>query len=101
MVWTPHRTGRRVPGLCASVPLHQMPPGTADKFVCAASLFRGTGARGDFNNVVEQGTIDLLEPMRHAVRHDNHIAFGDATTFTALDFLSANFIRGNGSWFGG
>src|SRR5262245_702677 len=39
--------------------------------------------------------------MRHTVRHHDHIAFGDAAAFTALDFFSANFIRGNGPWFGG
>ena len=29
---------------------------------------------GDFHHVIEQQTVDAFEPVRHAVRHDNHVA---------------------------
>ena len=49
---------------------------------------------GDLHDVVEQRAVHLLEPVRDAVRDDNHVALTDAAALAAFDFLPVDFMFG-------
>src|SRR5881409_3441748 len=61
------------------------------------TLLRG----GDLHYVIEQRAVHLLEPVRDAIRDDNHVALADATALAALDFFPADLIRCGGRRFHG
>src|SRR5438477_13201196 len=47
----------------------------------------------DFDHVVSKRSRNLFEPVRHAIRHDDHVAFGDLSRISTLNGAAPNLIR--------
>src|SRR5690348_16900446 len=58
------------------------------------SLFRMGVIRrlADLDDVVRKRRVHLLEPVRRAVRHDDHVALGQEPPLTVVDRLAANLV---------
>src|SRR5437762_14023042 len=58
---------------------------------------RGHRERGEWlsnlDRVIEKRSAYGFKPMRHAVRHDDHVAFDQLTRVTTVNARAANFVR--------
>src|SRR3989304_3460419 len=64
---------------------------------CAQS-FAFSGGRDGLDDEIEEGPLDLSEPVRDPVRDDDHVALGETPRLAALDRRPANLAGLGGLW---
>src|SRR2546428_10618097 len=60
---------------------------------CGLPLYGAKPGSPDFHDVVVERCWDLLEPMRHAIGHDDHVALLQFAALASTDRSSANLVR--------
>src|SRR5687768_2742877 len=59
------------------------------------SFARRSRYLSNLNDVVQKGSVNLLEPVRRSLRHDHDVALLELTRLAAVDRAPAKFIRGS------
>ena len=91
----PSNTPRSAAGVASSdaSPATRSAPITARAMRVTGCLPSRHCRRRHLHHVVEERTVDLREPVRHAVGHDHHVALDQLTGLAAADRRAANLVH--------